>query len=180
MTVVVQCFHCNAILELDEGFRGGVCRCSNCGSLLQVPKADGPAPKGKKVRPAMPPSARSTAPAAAGQGAAAQATAKDDSGAPHSLPQSPFDPRRPSFDAGGSSSGLGRIHKTQPGDAAAPKSRHARETSHASTLPAARGLPQLRAIRHNKRLFWSGVMLILILAATIITLLAIYIYHPGA
>ena len=28
--VVVQCFHCNAVMELDEGFRGGVCRCSGC------------------------------------------------------------------------------------------------------------------------------------------------------
>ncbi len=38
MAVAVQCYHCSTVLELDEGFRGGVCRCSQCGSLLQVPK----------------------------------------------------------------------------------------------------------------------------------------------
>src|SRR4051812_47529249 len=53
MAVVVQCFHCNAILELDEAFRGGVCRCSECGSLLQVPKSEGPK-AAKKARPATP------------------------------------------------------------------------------------------------------------------------------
>ena len=53
MAVIVQCFHCNAILELDEGFRGGVCRCSTCGSLLQVPKSE-EKKVGRKVRPATP------------------------------------------------------------------------------------------------------------------------------
>ncbi len=37
MAIVVQCYHCHSRLELDEGFRGGVCRCSKCGSLLKVP-----------------------------------------------------------------------------------------------------------------------------------------------
>src|ERR1041384_1880667 len=58
MAVVVQCFHCNAVLELDEGFRGGVCRCSGCGSLLQVPKADREVGSRRK-RPAAPSSASS-------------------------------------------------------------------------------------------------------------------------
>lgn len=51
--VVVQCYHCSKILELDEGFRGGVCRCSQCGSLLQVPKAAA-AEAGARSRPAAP------------------------------------------------------------------------------------------------------------------------------
>ncbi|MGN6367098.1 MAG: hypothetical protein ACTHN5_02440 [Phycisphaerae bacterium] len=51
MAVKVQCTKCNATLDLDEGFRGGVCRC-NCGALLQVPRSstEGAA----KVRPAAP------------------------------------------------------------------------------------------------------------------------------
>lgn len=53
MALMVQCFHCSNILELDEGFRGGVCRCSQCGALLQVPKAT--PGQGEKVRPATPP-----------------------------------------------------------------------------------------------------------------------------
>lgn len=56
MAVVVQCFHCSNILELDEGFRGGVCRCSQCGALLQVPKAspDEESMGSSKGRPAAP------------------------------------------------------------------------------------------------------------------------------
>ena len=53
MAVVVQCYHCSNILELDEGFRGGVCRCSQCGSLLQVPRANA-AEAGARERPAAP------------------------------------------------------------------------------------------------------------------------------
>ena len=53
MAVVVQCFHCAHTLELDDGFRGGVCRCSRCGALLQVPKGDG-SPVVRPPRPAAP------------------------------------------------------------------------------------------------------------------------------
>lgn len=52
--VIVQCYHCSKILELDEGFRGGVCRCSECGSLLQVPKAAGSGSQTERARPATP------------------------------------------------------------------------------------------------------------------------------
>jgi len=52
MAVVVQCYHCSNILELDDGFRGGVCRCSQCGALLQVPK--GSSTEMRKARPAAP------------------------------------------------------------------------------------------------------------------------------
>ena len=37
MAIVVQCHQCGKILHLDDGFRGGVCRCGGCGTLLRVP-----------------------------------------------------------------------------------------------------------------------------------------------
>ncbi len=43
MAIMVQCHKCSKVLELDDGFRGGVCRCSSCGTLLQVPIEAGPA-----------------------------------------------------------------------------------------------------------------------------------------
>ena len=42
MAIMVQCHKCSTVLELDDGFRGGVCRCSSCGTLLQVPIEAGP------------------------------------------------------------------------------------------------------------------------------------------
>ncbi len=42
MPVTVHCSQCSADLHVDEGFKGGVCRCSSCGTLLAVP-ADDPA-----------------------------------------------------------------------------------------------------------------------------------------
>jgi hypothetical protein len=54
MAVVVQCFHCAHVLELDDGFRGGVCRCSQCGALLQVPKGDAPAPRAARAAAPVP------------------------------------------------------------------------------------------------------------------------------
>ncbi len=41
MAIVVQCHQCSKILHLDDGFRGGVCRCGGCGTLLRVPKDAG-------------------------------------------------------------------------------------------------------------------------------------------
>ncbi|MHC4994859.1 MAG: hypothetical protein ACYTGQ_07385 [Planctomycetota bacterium] len=38
----ITCPQCESGLEVDEGFRGGVCRCSQCGSLLTVPDEKGP------------------------------------------------------------------------------------------------------------------------------------------
>src|SRR6185295_16255850 len=101
MAVVVQCYQCNAILELDDGFRGGVCRCGTCGTLLQVPKGDaGPGvPRG--ARPAGPP-----APAAAATSIKPQAPSptSGDVAAPSSG----------ALDASGLSSGLGQVHRTRP------------------------------------------------------------------
>lgn len=52
MSLLVQCYQCGKVLELDDGFRGGVCRCSQCGSLLRVPVAD--THQVQKSRPAEP------------------------------------------------------------------------------------------------------------------------------
>lgn len=35
--ISLNCPTCSAPLELDDGFRGGVCRCSGCGTLMTVP-----------------------------------------------------------------------------------------------------------------------------------------------
>lgn len=35
--IELECPSCQAVLELDAGFAGGVCRCSNCGTLMTVP-----------------------------------------------------------------------------------------------------------------------------------------------
>ena len=40
--IEVQCPGCEAVLELDPGFAGGVCRCADCGTLPTVPSADAP------------------------------------------------------------------------------------------------------------------------------------------
>ncbi len=36
-TINLPCPGCHTVLELDAGFAGGVCRCSNCGILMTVP-----------------------------------------------------------------------------------------------------------------------------------------------
>jgi len=177
MTVVVQCFHCNAILELDEGFRGGVCRCSACGSLLQVPKAQGSATTtpARKVRPDIPPAPVRRSPP--GGGAAGEG---------ESFVRSPIGSGPGAgMDFGGSSSGLGRIHKTRP--VADPISRKKSPTDRASEpqdsliplpppppRPPAHGLPEIRAARNNSVLFWTGIALILIIAAVAVTLVVLY------
>lgn len=38
----ITCPSCDTGLEVDPGFRGGVCRCSQCGTLLTVPDEKGP------------------------------------------------------------------------------------------------------------------------------------------
>lgn len=53
MAIVVQCYHCHSRLELDDGFRGGVCRCNKCGSLLRVPATAGTT-DAERTRPADP------------------------------------------------------------------------------------------------------------------------------
>ena len=110
MAVVVQCFKCGAILELDEGFRGGVCRCSTCGSLLQVPRADVEEQHspGRISRPAAP-TVNPSPPLARPDVPPARPVPKDVG------PSSgKFDTTSPGADFGGSSSGMGRVHTTRP------------------------------------------------------------------
>jgi hypothetical protein len=38
--IELACPSCRNLLEVDEGFRGGVCRCFNCGTLLTVPEEE--------------------------------------------------------------------------------------------------------------------------------------------
>ena len=40
-TLELECPGCGEVLELDAGFAGGVCRCSNCGTLMTVPTESG-------------------------------------------------------------------------------------------------------------------------------------------
>lgn len=40
-TLDLDCPSCGENLELDAGFAGGVCRCSNCGTLMTVPRDAG-------------------------------------------------------------------------------------------------------------------------------------------
>lgn len=39
--IALNCPSCSAQLDVDDGFRGGVCRCSSCGTLMTVPNAPG-------------------------------------------------------------------------------------------------------------------------------------------
>src|SRR5580658_2635606 len=43
----VSCVHCHQILEIDDAFAGGVCRCQYCGTIQTVPSRDA---SGKTVR----------------------------------------------------------------------------------------------------------------------------------
>ena len=146
MAVIVQCFHCNAILELDDGFRGGVCRCSTCGSLLQVPQgeSDGLVPRKKKVRPAKPMPHVPTGPVANSNGGRAADTG---------ISSGQLDPRRADI---GVSSGLGRVHPTRPIAHTSSKWTGPRE------VPAERVARELRA---NRRLFWMGILLAVVIVA---------------
>ena len=67
-TIALECPSCSEELEIDIGFAGGVCRCSNCGTLMTVP-ADPQAQRAESVtrpeRPDAPPGAQPQAPAQA-------------------------------------------------------------------------------------------------------------------
>ncbi len=39
--IELECPSCSTMLELDQGFAGGVCRCFNCGTLMTVPANPG-------------------------------------------------------------------------------------------------------------------------------------------
>jgi len=153
MAVVVQCFHCNAILELDEAFRGGVCRCSACGSLLQVPKGEAVS-VGKKVRPAGPPAPSAGVlrnaggpGAAVGGDAGGGSGAVGGSGAGVGISSGAFDPKGgEGMDRCGLSSGLAgaagggagraRIHQTRPISATSVRKKGATVPEESAKVPA--------------------------------------------
>jgi len=164
MSVVVQCFHCSAILDLDDGFRGGVCRCSSCGSLLQVPRGEDGAPAGRKVRPATPPSP--TSPTTPVQNAT---SSRLDVGMSRGQFEPPPSPQIRRQDIG-VSSGLGRVHQTTP---VAPSSRSSRrgERSGATAQTAA------AAAQRSRVLIWFGVLLAILITAMLASLVVYYIYY---
>jgi hypothetical protein len=164
MSVVVQCYHCSAILELDDGFRGGVCRCSSCGSLLQVPRGEDGVPSGKKVRPATPPSPIS--PTTPVQNAT---SSKLDVGLSRGQFEQPPSPQSRRQDIG-TSSGLGRVHQTTP---IAPSSKHRRR----SERPGATAQSAAVDAQRSRAIFWLGLLLALLITAMLALLVVYYIYY---
>lgn len=91
-SIELQCPSCEQVLELDAGFAGGVCRCSNCGTLMTVP-ADPHHERAEALRQ----SGRSSRP----ESPVSQAPAPSQKPAP----QRPAAPVRESTPAGGASAG---------------------------------------------------------------------------
>jgi len=171
MPVVVQCFHCNAILELDDGFRGGVCRCSSCGSLLQVPRGEESAPAGKRVRPAMPPPPVS--PATPVQSAT---SSKLDVGLSRGQFESPSSPQMRRQDVG-VSSGLGHVHQTRPITAS---TRETKRRSRAALEAARRPVEEAPPARRSRALLGLGLVLAFLIAAVLVSMVIYYIYFYEA
>jgi hypothetical protein len=147
MAVVVQCFHCNAVFELDDGFRGGVCRCSTCGALLQVPSA-GESTVARPVRPSRPPAPKSAA----------------------SGDRQLEDSKTVLLDGGVSSSGLRAIHKTRPVESAKLTDHPSPTTSHEAAQHAKRKANPER----REWIMWIGLVLVIILAVVAAALYSAY------
>jgi hypothetical protein len=137
MAVVVQCYNCSNILELDEGFRGGVCRCSQCGSLLQVPK--GSSTDARRARPATP-----DAPAS---GVQRPSNPTEDPG----LSRGQFDPRSPTRPASPGDSGLGAKAVGVAKAVAAPAPPRPSSAAHAVV------------IKKNRTLFYVAIILMVLI-----------------
>ncbi len=58
----LTCPFCDKLLVLDAGFAGGVCRCSNCGMLMQVPASPSTKRRSTRTRPDRPDTPRSSKP----------------------------------------------------------------------------------------------------------------------
>ena len=160
MAVKVQCSKCNATLELDEGFRGGVCRCT-CGALLQVPRSttEGAA----KVRPTAPISVQPRPTPST----ATSATADD---APLSDPRS-------SALSNISGSGLPRpapvAHIPKKKKPAPPRTESAQQT-----LPASPPLPRhLTQIHRNTLLFRIAIGLGILIVIVVILLVVLTFFR---
>jgi hypothetical protein len=161
MAVVVQCYHCSTILELDEGFRGGVCRCSTCGSLLQVPKASTTGTP--KARPAAP-------------GAAITEVKRPvDPNADPGLSRGQFDARQQSggrtavSDMGGSSSGL---RQGRPSAPTATKVERLKALSGPS-----QAIPHAREVHKNRMLLWIGIGLGALVFVAVIAVLFKFVFN---
>jgi hypothetical protein len=181
MAVVVQCYHCNAVLELDEGFRGGVCRCSGCGSLLQVPRGEQDKRAPRPARPAAPPSPSANA--------SPPPPASGDSRSPRPSP---------SIDAHTLSSGLNQVHKTRPINKTSKKTLKKPGESGASSAgvvshsagrsaateppPSSTPLPRFPPLprRRNNRLLWAAIGAIILIGLAVVGLLGVYMLRHDA
>ncbi len=161
MAVKVQCSKCNATLELDEGFRGGVCRCT-CGALLQVPRStsEGAA----KARPAAPTPVqpRPASPTVA---------------SPTATADTPLSDPRSSSLSNISGSGLPRpapvAHTPKK-----KKSGPSRTELAQQTLPASPPLPRhFTQIHRNTLLFRVAIALSILLTVVIILVVALYVFR---
>lgn len=56
-TMPLECPSCKLVLQIDVAFAGGVCRCSNCGTLMTVPRDPGREKAERLMRPDAPPGA---------------------------------------------------------------------------------------------------------------------------
>lgn len=155
MAVLVQCQQCKTTMELDEGFRGGVCRCSGCGALVQVPRSmeEGVA---RGARPARP----------EGNGGGSVAG------------------ERVGGDLGGSSSGLRgprpvpnvartKVPPSPKGDAKNPERTPL--VSEKTTMPAVPPPPSVGAVRKNNFRLWMGISLLILIVGIIVVGVAIYV-----
>ena len=171
MPVRVQCSRCSTTLELDDGFRGGVCRCKECGALLQVPRSSSEG--AAKVRPMGPVSTPSPAKQAAPERKAGQAETRTSAGAAESTLS---DPRSNSY-GGSAGSGLPRpapvahAPKRRKTDAA-PKET-TRQTLPVSTPTASR----LTQVHRNNFLLRLSILLGVLIAVVVLLLVAHYLFR---
>lgn len=167
MAVVVQCYHCSNILELDEGFRGGVCRCSQCGSLLQVPKSADT--ETRKARPAAPGSAETNL----------QRPAGPPRGSDTGLSRGQFDPRSPRTGPGGSRAGEPAIGSgafaRSPMRPNAPVSAVAQREKTAGARSSIDLHTQAAKAKKNSALLWVGIILAALIGATLLVVVVVLI-----
>jgi hypothetical protein len=171
MPVKVQCTNCKATLELDDGFRGGVCRCRECKSLLQVPRSanEGTA----KARPQGP----GAIPAPIGP-APTVSSSPDSPLSPPNL----SDPRSAAMAASGGS-GLRHPRPSPTAHAPAKKRSHPASSSEKSYPPSLPTTASTLAKSHTQEIkknnFMLGVAITLgaLIAVTVIVIVIMYLLH---
>ncbi len=186
MAIVIQCYHCHSRLELDDGFRGGVCRCSKCGSLLKVPSTAG-VTETARTRPADPgPRPPGDRPRDPNEDPGLSASGLRDQSA-----------RRPAMPPS-ASSGSFSSSSMQPGKARPQRSTHpAPQTPVSDTLSGVpqspiitRKVPPVRPIakkpptdliasmKGNNVLLWTlAGFIILFVLATVVVLIVVFAHH---